>query len=209
MYSKCALSLLVLTGGVLADQSGYSAAGNSYAAPSAAQNSYAAPSVSNSYAAPAVQNNYAAPAVENSYAAPSAPSAPAATYNSAPSYGYDDYSTGYAPVEEADEGKVGFSLEEIIPLFLVVLAAVILAGLLGPLLSQFLMLFVALAPAALNVKAPIINAILAPFNLILCQTAANTAPVAVTGRSFDEWEMDTTYIQLFFNAYDMIMSNMA
>lgn len=229
MYTKCALSLLVLTGGALADQSSYGAAGNSYAAP-AAQNSYAAPAAGNSYAAPAAQNSYAAPAAQNNYAAPAqsqsgygAPSgtgggsyaAPAVSYStgSGPSAGgYDDYggsSYGAPATGTGEEGGVGFSLEEIIPLFLVVLAAVILAGLLGPLFSQFLMLLVALAPAALNVKAPIVNAILAPFNLILCQTDPANPPVAVTGRSFDEWEMDTTYIQLFFNAYDMIMANMA
>jgi hypothetical protein len=229
MYTKVALSLLVLTGGVLAeaDQSSYAAAGNSYAAP-AQQNSYAAPAAGNSYAAPAAQNNYAAPAAQNNYAAP-APSqsgygaptggnsyqAPAVSYPSASGSGYDapDYYDGSYGAPQAtgtgEEGGVGFSLEEIIPLFLVVLAAVILAGLLGPLFSQFLMLFVALAPAALNVKAPIVNAILAPFNLVLCMTDATTGPTVVTGRSFDEWEMDTTYIQLFFNAYDMIMANSA
>lgn len=228
MYTKCALSLLVLTGGVLAeaDQSSYAAAGNSYAAP-AQQNSYAAPAAGNSYAAPAAQNNYAAPAAQNSYAAP-APSqsgygaptggssyqAPAVSYPSASGYESPDYydSSSYGAPQATgtgEEGGVGFSLEEIIPLFLVVLAAVVLAGLLGPLFSQFLMLFVALAPAALNVKAPIVNAILAPFNLILCATSATGTPTPVTGRSFDEWEMDTTYIQLFFNAYDMIMANSA
>ena len=223
MYTKCALSLLLLTGCVLADQSSYSAAGNSYAAP-AAQNSYAAPAAGNSYAAPATNNNYAAPAAQNSYAAPApagsgygAPSASGGGSYSAPAVSYGatgtgpsgyDYGGYDAPTATGEEGGVGFNLEEIIPLFLVVLAAIILAGILGPLFSSFLMLLVALAPAALNVKAPIINAILAPFNLVLCSTTVAGAPTVVSGRSLDEWEMDTTYIQLFFNAYDMIMGKL-
>jgi len=69
------------------------------------------------------------------------------------------------------------------------------------------MLLVGLAPGALNIKAPIINAILNPFNLVLCQTSANAAPVALTGRGFqDAWGINGQYLQLFFDAYDTILS---
>jgi hypothetical protein len=224
MYSKCAISLLVLTGGVLADQSSYSSAGNSYAAPAASSgynapsgggNSYAAPSGGgNSYAAPSGGgNNYAAPAASAGYSAPTQtgygviqPSytAPAAPYD----VGAYDY---IEPLEESAEGGADFSLESIIPLFLVVLAAVILAGLLGPLFSQLLMLVVALFPAALSIKAPIIQAILNPFNLGLCNIVAGNPPTLVMGRSLEDSDLNPEYVQyinLFMDSYSYIMGNM-
>ena len=211
MYSKCAISLLVLTGGVLADQSSYSSAGNQYAAP-AASSGYGAPSGGgNNYAAPAASAGYAAPAASAGYSAPaqSGYGAPAGGYD-APSAGYADYDTGYgyeetaaAPTSSGGLDPLAF-IEEFIPLFLVVIAAVIAAGLLGPLFSQLLMLLVALLPGALNLKAPIINAILNPFNLTLCSTA-NGAITAVTGRSLEDNEY-SNYIQLFQTTYDLLMS---
>ncbi len=215
MYSKCAISLLVLTGSVLADQSSYSSAGNQYAAP-AASSGYGAPSGGgNNYAAPAASAGYAAPAAQSGYSAPaqSGYGAPAGGYD-APSAGYADYDTGYgyeetaaAPTSSGGLDPLAF-IEEFIPLFLVVIAAVIAAGLLGPLFSQLLMLLVALLPGALSIKAPIIQAILGPFNLGLCNINANAAPTLVTGRSMDGFEDNeySNYIQLFDTVYQMIMS---
>merc|ERR1719204_2054879 len=88
-------------------------------------------------------------------AADNAPAASSGGY-SAPddSYGYDQYS--YAPVAE-DEGFGLGKLEELLPLFLIVLAAIILGQLLSPLLAQLAVLLVGILPLALNIKAPIVN----------------------------------------------------
>merc|ERR1719166_809247 len=120
-------------------------------------------------------------------AADNAPAASSGGY-AAPddSYGYDQYS--YAPVAE-DEGFGLGKLEELLPLFLIVLAAIILGQLLSPLLAQLAVILVGILPLALGIKAPIVNAILAPFGLSLCDiTAGVNAPVAVpaAGRAFGE-----------------------
>ena len=89
-----------------------------------------------------------------------------------PQAGYGDYDqAGY---ELADEGgdDIGAKLGELIPLFLVVFAAIILAQLLAPLLLGLLGAVVGILPMALNLKAPIVNLILAPFGLQLCTPAA-------------------------------------
>merc|ERR1719295_1151918 len=119
-----------------------------------------------------------APAASSGYSGP-------ATGCAAPddSYGYDQYS--YAPAVE-DEGFGLGKLEELLPLFLIVLAAIILGQLLSPLLAQLAVLLVGILPLALNIKAPIVNAILAPFGLTLCDITDPTPPVAVTGRAFSE-----------------------
>merc|ERR1719166_840889 len=106
-----------------------------------------------------------------------ADNAPAASGYGAPtgyaapddSYGYDQYS--YAPVAE-DEGFGLGKLEELLPLFLIVLAAIILGQLLSPLLAQLAVILVGILPLALGIKAPIVNAILAPFGLSLCDITA-------------------------------------
>merc|ERR1719391_515852 len=122
-------------------------------------------------------------------AADNAPAASSGGYSApAPddSYGYDQYS--YAPVAE-DEGFGLGKLEELLPLFLIVLAAIILGQLLSPLLAQLAVILVGILPLALGIKAPIVNAILAPFGLSLCDiTAGVNAPVAVpaAGRAFAE-----------------------
>merc|ERR1711983_725155 len=58
--------------------------------------------------------------------------------------------------------------------------AMLLAQLLAPLLLQLLTLVVGILPMALSIKAPIINALLAPFQLQLCNTDGTAFP-----RSFD------------------------
>jgi len=125
--------------------------------------------------APAASSGYSAPA--SGYGAPTGYAAPD------DSYGYDQYS--YAPAVE-DEGFGLGKLEELLPLFLIVLAAIILGQLLSPLLAQLAVLLVGILPLALNIKAPIVNAILAPFGLTLCDITDPAVPVAVTGRGFSE-----------------------
>ena len=64
-----------------------------------------------------------------------------------------------------------FDLDQIgdfIPQFIVVFASIILAQLLSPLLLQVLMAIMGIVPMAFSSKRPIIDAILAPFNLQLC-----------------------------------------
>jgi hypothetical protein len=116
----------------------------------------------------------------SSYGAPSAPSAPSAGYDAG---GYD-YSAGYDQVAyEQDDGGLDLGkLEELLPLFIAVFAAIILAQLLAPLFTGLIALLVGILPGALGLKAPIINALLAPLGLQLCTTAV--PPVAFTGRSF-------------------------
>merc|ERR1719461_442142 len=81
--------------------------------------------------APAASSGYSAPAT--GYGAPTGYAAPD------DSYGYDQYS--YAPAVE-DEGFGLGKLEELLPLFLIVLAAIILGQLLSPLLAQLAVLLV-------------------------------------------------------------------
>merc|ERR1719472_344676 len=98
--------------------------------------------------------------------------------------GYGDYDQG--GYELADEGgdDIGAKLGELIPLFLVVFAAIILAQLLAPLLLGLLGAVVGILPMALNLKAPIVNLILAPFGLQLCTPAAGGAAPTAFPRSF-------------------------
>merc|ERR1712066_21540 len=64
-------------------------------------------------------------------------------------------------------------------------AAIILAQLLAPLLLGLLGALVGILPMALAIKAPIVNLILAPFNLQLCTPGVGGAtPTAFPGRSF-------------------------
>lgn len=126
-------------------------------------------------------SGYAAPS--QGYGAPSqgygAPSAPADNYG-VPSYGEP---TGYAV--QADEGNDLFNLDKLItliPFFLAVFAAIIIAQIFAPLIG---MLFDAkvglLAPFGAG-KIDVINSILGNFNLALC----NITPVLAVaeGREF-------------------------
>jgi len=121
------------------------------------------------------QSGYGAPS--SGYGAPSGSSGYAVPQDSYESYDYSNY----APAQEDGGLDIGGKLEELLPLFIAVFAAIILAQLLAPLLLQLLTLVVGILPMALSVKAPIINALLAPFQLQLC----NTDGTAFTGRSFD------------------------
>jgi len=122
----------------------------------------------------------------SSYGAPptggSAYAAPATGYESGGS-SYNDYgTTGY---QAADEGGIDIlsKVEELLPLFVAVLAAIILAQLLAPLLSTLLTIIVAILPGALTPKAIIINLILNVFGLQLCTTATTPVPFPGTGRT--------------------------
>ena len=164
MFVKCVVVLSVLVGCVVCDDAGY-------AAPS--QGGYAAPS-QGGYAAPAA--SYGAPTGGASYAAP-------ATGYGEPVY-QDSYS--YGAVEE--EGGFNFDkITELLPLFIAVLAAIIIAQLILPFLASLGVLAVGILPMALSIKAPIVNAILAPFNLGLCDITNGAAnPTLFAGRSFSE-----------------------
>merc|ERR1711990_1381757 len=104
------------------------------------------------------------------YGAPSGGGYDAPTGYDAPQAGYGDY----------DEGgyDIGAKLGELIPLFLVVFAAIILAQLLAPLLLSLFGILIGIVPMALSIKAPIVNLILAPFNLQLCSVDAAGAVTA-------------------------------
>merc|ERR1712073_135060 len=111
------IAALALLGAVLADGTGHSAPAASYGAPSYEEPSYAAPAAS--YGAPSYDTpSYDAPAT--GYAEPSA-----AGYESydAPSYGAADTVDGF------DLSKI----LDLLPLFIAVFAAIILAQLIAPL----------------------------------------------------------------------------
>ena len=120
------------------------------------------------------QSGYGAPS--SGYGAPSGGSGYAVPQDSYESYDYSNY----APAQEDGGLDIGGKLEELLPLFIAVFAAIILAQLLAPLLLQLLTLVVGILPMALSIKAPIINALLAPFQLQLCNTDGTAFP-----RSFD------------------------
>jgi len=132
--------VLLMTVGVLHGQ-------QSYGAPSSPAAGYDSPS----YSAPSGDGGYAAPS--DSYGAG----------------GYADYydQSGYVATQE-DGGLDLSKITELLPLFIVVFAAIILAQLLSPLFLQLLGLLVGVLPMALSVKIPIIDAILAPFGYKLC-----------------------------------------
>ena len=77
-------------------------------------------------------------------------------------------------VREFDPDKI----VEFIPTFVVVFASIILAQLLSPLMTQLLTSVLGFVPMALSSKRPIIDAILAPFSLMLCDRPG--------GRSFSD-----------------------
>jgi len=125
-----------------------------------------------SYGAP--QSGYGAPSGQggSAYAAPQE------------AYEYPDYSYASAQAQEDGGLDIGAKLEELLPLFIAVFAAIILAQLLAPLLLQLLTLVVGILPMALSIKAPIINALLAPFSLQLCNTDGTPFPRSFSSESF-------------------------
>ena len=122
---------------------------------------------------------------DSSYAAPTGTgySAPSASYD----YGYDQGGYGTAQEEGLDLSK----LTDLIPVFVVVFAAIILAQLVAPLFTSLLALVVAVIPGALGFKVPIINALLNPFQLQLCDLA--TPPNPAMGRSFTSRDMGSIF----------------
>ena len=172
------VAALALLGAVLADGTGHhhtdhgaaaAPSAGGYAAPAA---SYGAPA-DTGYAAP--QNDYAAP----TYDAPSAGYAPPAGDYAAPTYdaptGYAE-PTGYdAPSYNAVQDTVdGFDLAkitELLPLFVAVFAAIIIAQLVAPLFGLLINAKVTALSGVFTplfgVKADIINLILNPLGLAL------------------------------------------
>jgi hypothetical protein len=106
-------------------------------------------------------------------------SAPSASYDYG---GYDQ--GGYAATQE-DGGLDLSKLTELIPIFVVVFAAIILAQLIAPLFSQLFGLIMMVIPGTLAFKAPIINAIINPFGIQLCDLATPPMPFPSGKRSFD------------------------
>merc|ERR1712088_155869 len=164
--AKYLITTLVLAASALADDSSaYAAPQGGYAAPAAAY----APAAPTGYGAP--DSGYGAPAAE--YAAES----------------YEEPSSYYGEPAEADAG--GFDLDlskilELLPLFLAVFAAIIVAQLFAPLLGVLFNAKVGLLGGVLGplggIKINAINAILAPFGLTLCNVGPPLTQ-AMGGRS--------------------------
>ena len=144
---------------VIADDSGYNAPSGGYASPA---------------------GGYGAP--EQAYAQPSAPAG-----CDAPQTGYEASYDAPAYEAAADAGGDLFDLSkilELLPLFLAVFAAIIVAQLFAPLLGMLFGAKINLASGLLaplgDAKIGLINGVLAPFNLALC----TITPLAVAaGRS--------------------------
>jgi len=162
------------------------------------------------YAAPAVQYA-AAPAAE--YGAPSdgygAPSdgygAPADTYGAPQQYA--EYTDAYAPAQE-DGGFDLSKITELLPLFLAVFAAIIVAQLFAPLLGLLFGAKLDLASGLLaplsSAKIDLINAILNPFQLVLGNVGTCTP---ATGRSLGgaaDWNMSPdNVLNMLFKANEI------
>ena len=188
------VAALALIGAVLADGTGHHHAEHGAAAPptggyaAPADPGYAAPA--SSYGAPA--NDYAAPAYDapSAYGAPqndyAAPTYDAPTYD-APTY---DAPTAYNAVQDAVAGAgVDFDLgriTELLPLFVAVFAAIIIAQLVAPLFAAIAAplggLGAIFAPIR-QAKFDAINAILNPLGLAL---GINGPQCQNAGRSFED-----------------------
>jgi len=158
--AKYLITTLVLAASALADDAG------AYAAP---QGGYAAPSTAYAPSAPA---GYGAP--DSGYGAPAA------------EYAAESYEQPYDTYEaEAADGGELFDLSkilELLPLFLAVFAAIIVAQLFAPLLGMLFNAKVGLLGGILTplggIKINAINAILAPFNLALCTNVGGVLALA-------------------------------
>merc|ERR1712073_143118 len=154
------IAALALLGAVLADGTGHSAPAASYGAPSYEEPSYAAPS-------------YDAPAT--GYAEPSA-----AGYESydAPSYGAADTVDGF------DLSKI----LDLLPRFIAVFAAIILAQLIAPLFGVLFNAKVGLLGGIINpfgqAKIDLINMVLVPLGYQICNSNG-TCPAVWNGRSLN------------------------
>lgn len=149
---------------------------------------YALADDTSAYAAP--QGGYAAPSAAYAPAAPSGYGAPDSGYGApAAEYTSDSYEQPYDSYEaEAADGGDLFDLSkilELLPLFLAVFAAIIVAQLFAPLLGVLFNAKVGLLGGVLGplggIKIGAINAILAPFGLTLCNIGPPLAQAA--GRS--------------------------
>jgi hypothetical protein len=158
-----------------------SASSGSYSTPDAATAAYSPPS------ATAVQPYGRYPdAVAAAIAEPPPAIVYAGSDTSAP--GVDDYNYHHEIEEPSGFDFVGRALEAV-PLFLAVLVAFLLAQVAAPWLAQLLLVAVSLVPIGLGYKAPLINALLLPFNLTLCTTGAPPAVftgTSITGRELAE-----------------------
>ena len=209
MSLKCFLVLPLLVGAAFADADG------GYAAPAAAAPSYSAPSPSYQAAAP----SYSAPAYQA--AAPSY-SAPSGGY-AAPTggYGAPTGDASYAAPTEYDSGydynsygaveEPGFDLGTIAIIAAIaaaIIIAIILAKLVAPFLASIAVVALGLFPMALDLKAPIVNAILAPFSLTLCNPTGPTVFPAPTGRSLGEdLGVDPFIAELVAGVYNSFIDN--
>lgn len=158
-----------------------------------ADDGYAAPSAGGGYAAPA--QGYGAPA--DSYEQPSyAPSAP--SYNEPQSYDY------------ADEGGDLFKLDkivELIPFFLAVFAAIIVAQLFAPLLGMLFDLKVGILSPLAGTKLTLINSLLSPLDLAICDISGNSPVIAGEssrgfGASPDQINMLSQLVMAGIDAYN-------
>merc|ERR1711981_493742 len=150
---------------------------------------YALADDNSAYAAP--QGGYAAPSAAYAPAAPSGYGAPDSGYGApAAEYTSDSYEQPYDSYEAAaDDGGDLFDLSkilELLPLFLAVFAAIIVAQLFAPLLGVLFNAKVGLLGGVLGplggIKINAINAILAPFGLTLCNVGPPLTQ-AMGGRS--------------------------
>jgi len=119
---------------------------------------------------------------DDGYAAPSGYGAPAgyAAPSASADYGVPSYSEPSGYGAPAEGGNDLFNLDkilELVPFFLAVFAAIIVAQLLAPLLGVFFNAKVGLLAPLANSKIDLFNAILTPFNLAIC----TTNPLAVAG----------------------------
>ena len=162
-----------------------------YSTPDAASAAYASPSATvytehaHTFSSPSSASSYSA--YSSQEAASSYPQS--SSYGVAATNGVDDYN--YHHEIEAPSGIdfIGRFLEAI-PLFLAVLVAFLLAQVVAPWLYQLLLVAVSLVPISLAYKAPLLNALLLPFGLTLCTTAAPPAVFSgtslLTGRDLSE-----------------------
>lgn len=151
---------------------------------------YNAPSAGG-YGAPS--NGYGAPATDDGYGIPTSYEQP----------------TGYQTAP-ADAGGDLFNLDkiiELVPFFLAVFAAIIIAQLFAPLLGVLFDAKVGLLAPFGNAKIDLFNAILTPFNLSLC----TITPLAVAGgrnadfRSFSNFDAESV-MSLLSQAYEAYSS---
>ena len=164
-----------------------------------AQETYGAPQqqeyAQETYGAPAAADNYGAPAVADGYGAPEA----AAPQNTPTSY--NAATTALADVMDMSR------LAALLPILVAIGAAILVAQIFGPLLGGLFGLKAAgiagfLAPLG-ALKVSLINILLAPTGLIICNTGPPLAPAvgreAASGFEFDQDKIDLV-ANMMYNA---------